>query len=66
VAVVRLADAVAHELGVGYAPGRAPAAQVRPADLTALSLTNETWSAMRDVVAARMDEATAALANLGA
>jgi len=66
VAVVRLADAVAHELGVGYAPGRAPAAEVRPADLAALALTNETWSAVRDVVAARMDEATATLANLGA
>jgi HD-like signal output (HDOD) protein len=65
VAVVRLADAVAHEMGVGYLPGRAPAASILPADLTALSLGNEGWSTLRDVVAARMDEAIAALAGLG-
>jgi putative nucleotidyltransferase with HDIG domain len=66
VAVVRLADAVAHESGVGYMPGRAPVAEIRAADLQALSLTSDTWMAVREVVAARMDEATAALANLGA
>lgn len=65
VAVVRLADAVAHESGVGYLPGRAPGADVLPEDLAALSLTKETWSAVRDAVAVRMDEAVAALANLG-
>ncbi|MBL9079385.1 MAG: HDOD domain-containing protein [Planctomycetes bacterium] len=64
-AIVRLADAVAHERGTGYLPGHAPLSEVLPADLTALSLTRETWSAVRDDVAARMDEATAALANLG-
>jgi putative nucleotidyltransferase with HDIG domain len=65
VAVVRLADALAHEGGVGYLAGRAPVGQVLPQDLAALSLTNETWSAVRDIVAARMDEAVAALSNLG-
>jgi hypothetical protein len=47
-------------------PGRAPVAEIRAADLQALSLTSDTWMAVREVVAARMDEATAALANLGA
>jgi len=64
-AVVRLADAVAHEVGTGYQPGRAPAAQILPGDLAALSLSNESWSAVRDHLVAQMDEATAALAGLG-
>lgn len=63
--MVRLADALAHETGVGYLPGRAPVASILPEDLAALSLTNETWSAVRDVVVAKMDEAVAALAGLG-
>lgn len=65
VAIVRLADALAHERGTGYAPGRAPVSVYLPGDLKTLGLTPESWSAVRDVVAARMDEATSALANLG-
>ncbi|MBL8729843.1 MAG: HDOD domain-containing protein [Planctomycetes bacterium] len=65
VAAVRLADAVAHEIGVGYLPGKAPAAAILPADIASLALSNEAWSAVRDRMAAQMDEATAALAGLG-
>jgi len=64
-AVVRLADAVAHERGIGYLPGRSPAATVLTADLEALSLTPESWSSLRDQVSATMDEALVALANVG-
>ncbi|MBX3463309.1 MAG: HDOD domain-containing protein [Planctomycetes bacterium] len=64
VAVVRLADAVAHECGAGYLPGRAPVAEIQTADLEALALTAAAWSSAREAVAERMDEATAVLANL--
>lgn len=64
-AVVRLADAVAHEVGTGYLPGRAPGEPVLPADLAALGLSAEVWSAVRDGLAAQMDEATSALAGIG-
>ncbi len=63
-AVVRLADAVAHERGTGYLPGRAPAAIVLPTDLAALGLGVEAWSAVRDALSATMDEAVSALSNL--
>lgn len=65
VAVVRLADAVAHERGIGYLPQKAPAAIVQSADLAALSLQPETWATLRDEIAAAMDEAVNSLANLG-
>lgn len=64
-AVIRLADAVAHERGIGYLPQRAPANLVQDQDLAALGLTTGQWQSLRDEVAAAMDEAVAALANLG-
>jgi putative nucleotidyltransferase with HDIG domain len=64
-AVVRLADAVAHERGIGYLPERAPAAVVQSADLAVLGLTPESWATLRDELAAAMDEAVSSLANLG-
>ena len=64
-AVVRLADAVAHERGIGYLPGKAPACEVLPVDLAALALSPESWSATRDALSATMDEAITGLANLG-
>src|SRR5262249_45592013 len=42
-AVVRLADAVAHERGHGYVPGRAPRAVVLPGDCKALGLSAPAW-----------------------
>jgi putative nucleotidyltransferase with HDIG domain len=65
IAIVRLADAVAHETGIGYLPQKAPAAIVQPADLAALALQPEQWATLRDDLAAAMDEAVGALANLG-
>lgn len=64
VAVVRLADAVAHETGVGYLPQRAPAVPVQPADVAALGLDEASWSQLRDEIAVTMDEAVLALGNL--
>lgn len=65
IAVVRLADAVAHERGIGYLPQKSPPAIIHPADLAVLTLQPDTWAALRDELAAAMDEAVASLANLG-
>lgn len=62
--IVRVANTVAHELGIGYQPGRAPVAAVSPADLDRLGITVEVWSSMRDELAALMDEAALALNSL--
>lgn len=64
VSIVRLADAVAHEIGVGYMPGRAPANDVDPAHLEAVGLDEASWVAVRDELAAVMEEAVTALGNL--
>lgn len=63
-AVVRLADATAHQRGIGYLPGRSPAAKFLPGDLQLLGLTADAWSALRDSLSTTMDEAVAALGNL--
>lgn len=63
-AVVRLADAVAHETGVGYLPERSPAGVAQPADVAALGLDEARWTAVRDRMAATMDEAVLALGSL--
>ncbi len=65
-AVVRLAEAVAHEKGVGYLPGRSPVQPVLPQDLQALGLDDATWSVTRDALMVTIDEAVAALGNLSA
>lgn len=65
-AVVRLADAVAHEKGVGYLPGRSPAVAVLPQDLQVLGLDPASWSVTRDALMVTIDEAVAALGNLSA
>lgn len=64
-AVVRLADAVAHERGTGYLPGRTPEVHVRPQDLTTLGLDPANWTQAKNTMVAAMDEALAALGNLG-
>lgn len=63
-AVVRLADAIAHERGIGYLPGLAPASAPLPADLAALGLDEPTWSTLRDALAVTIDDAVAALGNI--
>ncbi len=47
VAVVRIADAVAHELGVGFQSGLARTAPVSEADLAAAGLDSATWTELR-------------------
>lgn len=66
VAPVRLADAVAHERGTGYEPGRAPRVEILAGDLAALGLDEGSWLSLRDAVAATMDDAIAALGSLTA
>ena len=63
-ACVRLADCVAHELGHGYLPGRAPVNMVRREDLAAVALDEASWVAMRDAVAVVMEDAVTALGDL--
>jgi len=63
-AVVRLADHVAHELGTGYLPEMAPKLPVLPRDLQALGFDDASWAAVRDELAATMEEAVLALGNL--
>ena len=65
-ACVRLADCVAHELGVGYLPERAPVDSVRAEDLAAVGLDEASWAAVRDEMAAVMEEAVMGLGNLSA
>lgn len=63
-AVIRLADAVAHERGIGYLPGKAPATPPLPTDLAALGLDLASWSTLRDALVVTIDDAVAALGNL--
>lgn len=64
IAVVRMSDAVAHERGTGYQPGKAPTVAYKPEDFAILQLTSETWTTLRDEIATAMDEAIAALGTL--
>ncbi|MCA8976844.1 MAG: HDOD domain-containing protein [Planctomycetes bacterium] len=64
-AIVRLADAIAHERGIGYLPDRSPKSHVCQADLATLSLSEAAWTSLRDEVAAHMDEGVAAIKSLG-
>jgi putative nucleotidyltransferase with HDIG domain len=54
-AVLRLADALAHEAGFGYLPGAAPLAPVEHDDLVALGLTLDAWQTMRSELIATME-----------
>ncbi len=63
-AVVRLADAVAHELGVGYLPQCAPATPVLACDLAALGIADKAWTTVRDQLAATMDDAVQSLGTI--
>ncbi|MBK8098387.1 MAG: HDOD domain-containing protein [Planctomycetes bacterium] len=63
-AVVRLADAIAHERAIGYLPGKAPVAQYAKADLDVLGLEGAVWEAVRSEAVQVMEDALAALASL--
>jgi putative nucleotidyltransferase with HDIG domain len=62
-AVVRLADALAHECGIGYLPGRAPSAPVDPADLELLALGDD-WPGLRAELVSTMADAANGLASV--
>lgn len=64
-AVVRLTDAIAHQRGFGYLPGRSPRVEFSGPDLTLLGFTADSWSATRDSIVSTMDEAVTALGSLG-
>ena len=64
-AVVRLAEALAHERGTGYLRGMQPPAEVHVADFAILGLTEETWLGLRDELSAAMDGAIAAFGSAG-
>lgn len=64
-AVVRLAEALAHERGIGYLRGMQPPAEVALRDLATLALDEARWTALRDELAVAMDDAIAAFGNLG-
>ncbi|MCB9879614.1 MAG: HDOD domain-containing protein [Planctomycetes bacterium] len=64
VAIVRIADGIAHELGTGYLPGRAPSHEVAAEDLATLGFDEAAWPALRDELAAVMEEAVLALGNI--
>lgn len=64
-AVVRLADAAAHATGIGYADGCAPPGAVDGADLAALGLDEPQWARVELELTTTMEEAVAALGDLG-
>ena len=63
-AIVRLADAVAHERGIGYLPGRTPDVSASAADLNVLGISASAWIDVRADLAVAMDEAIASLGNI--
>lgn len=64
-AAVRLADALACEVGYGYLPNRAPKTPPHPDDLEMLGLTAESWNALRSELVASMDVARNSIARVG-
>jgi putative nucleotidyltransferase with HDIG domain len=65
VAVVRLADAVAHTTGIGYLDGCAPRDGASCADLAVLGVEEAEWGGVQVEMTATMEEAVAALGDLG-
>lgn len=64
VAVVRLADTIAHEQGNGYLPGRAPTPIYLDTDLAALGLAGADWDEARTEAMRAMEEAVNSLGAL--
>lgn len=65
-AIVRLSDALAHEVGTGYEAGRAPSVSILPEDLAVLGLSQDTWTPLREQLVVVMEEAVTALGKLSA
>jgi putative nucleotidyltransferase with HDIG domain len=63
-AIVRLADAIAHRRGIGYLPGRAPAAEPRLEDLQALGLDQASFATLLEGIAVTIDEAVVAMGSI--
>jgi putative nucleotidyltransferase with HDIG domain len=63
-AIVRLADAAAHDLRIGYAADRVPAAVVRDSDLSAIGWSRAEWTAAASDLAESVDRSLASLNNL--
>ncbi|MCA8954144.1 MAG: HDOD domain-containing protein [Planctomycetes bacterium] len=64
VAIVRLADAIAHQRSLGYLPGKAPVVDTHASDLEVLAFDDDRWTVLSEEVAARMAEGAAALSKL--
>jgi putative nucleotidyltransferase with HDIG domain len=64
VAIVRLADALAHEIGTGYYQGKAPQPFYRPEDLKCLGLDLSEWTNVKDTLRETMDVAVDSLAAI--
>lgn len=62
---VRLAEALAHERGIGFLPGLSPAAEFAPADLAALGVDDARWPALREELVKAMDAALGAFSKMG-
>ncbi len=54
-AILRLADALAHERGIGYRPGQAPEPDFLSGDLQILNLEPSSWESARSSAEAAMD-----------
>lgn len=63
-AVLRLADDLAHDMGCGYEPGRAPAPRYSPADLELVGLL-DTWDTVCAETTATVESGLASLDGLG-
>jgi len=65
-AILRLAEAITHELGVGYLPGQVPEANYRKRDLAALGPVGEgsRWEEARKAMETAVDVALATMGQL--
>jgi len=66
IAILRLAEALTHELGVGYLPGQSPDANYRKLDLSALGSVGEgaPWEAARKNMEIAAEIALATMGDL--
>jgi HD-like signal output (HDOD) protein len=64
VAIIRLAEAAALDLGIGYEPGAAPDGTPDPADLQTLGIDGDSWNDVRASLDGIVDAALSQLENL--
>lgn len=64
IAVVRLADALAVELGHGYEAGRTPIPRYRPSDFEALGLDDTAWEEARERIELNVAAAMSSLRDI--